>query len=93
MQLAELGEQRHEVDATMGGRVGREPANRLRQLALGCDGTASPRLIPRDRDVHEALKEVAFLRRRGAPLVLELLVRGEVLAGADQREPALELRL
>jgi hypothetical protein len=38
--------------------------------------------------VHEALQEVAFFGRCGAPGVLELLVRGEVLAAADQLDAA-----
>jgi hypothetical protein len=60
-----------------------EPASRLLELPLGADLSATPRLVPRDRDVDEALEEVAFRGGRGAPGVLELLVRGEVLAGAD----------
>lgn len=40
--------------------------------------------------MHQALEEVAFRLRRRAPGVLELLVRREVLAAADQVEPALE---
>jgi hypothetical protein len=41
----------------------------------------------------EPLQEVALLVRRRPPRVLELLVGGEVFAGANQREPTLELRL
>jgi len=77
----------------MRGRVRREPADRLRKLALCCNRPASPCLVPGDRYVYEALQEVALLARRRAPGVLELLVRGEELAGPDQCEPALELRL
>jgi hypothetical protein len=40
--------------------------------------------------VDEALQEVALLGRRGAPRALELLVRGEVLAAADQLDAALK---
>ncbi len=38
----------------------------------------------------EPLQEVALLGRRLPPLVLELLVRGEELAGGDQLETAVE---
>jgi hypothetical protein len=92
MQLAQLGEQRFEVDAAVRRRVRREPAHRFRKLAFGRNRPASARLVPRNRDVDEPLQEVALLRRSRAPRVLELLVCGEVLAGADQREPAFELR-
>jgi hypothetical protein len=34
--------------------------------------------------VHEALVEVPFLRRRGAPRKLELLVRREELTAPDE---------
>jgi hypothetical protein len=74
----------------MGRPIRREPADRLRELSLGRDGAAASGLVPRDRHVDEPLQEVAFLRRGGAPFVLELLVRGEVLAGADQLEPAIK---
>jgi hypothetical protein len=40
--------------------------------------------------VHEPLEEVAFGRRRCAPGVFELFVRGEVLAGPDQFESLAE---
>jgi hypothetical protein len=40
--------------------------------------------------VDESLQEVAFFGRRNAPGVLELLVRGEVLAGADQLDAGLK---
>jgi hypothetical protein len=40
--------------------------------------------------VHEALEEVALVRFGGAPDQLQLLVRGEVLAAADQVEAAEE---
>src|SRR5205807_5661040 len=69
-------------------RVGAEPAQRLRKLAFGADPTPAPGLVPRDRDVHESLEEVAFLLWRVAPCVLELFVRREELAGPDQRDAA-----
>lgn len=68
----------------MAGRERLQPADRLRELALRSDLASAARLVPRDRDVDEPLEEVALVGRRGAPGVLELLVRGEVLAGADQ---------
>ena len=67
-------------------RVRREPPYRLLELALGTDAVAAPRLVPRNRDVHESLEEVTLVRRRRAPLVFQLLVRREVLAAADQRD-------
>ena len=61
-----------------------ESAQRLCELSLGADLAPAPGLVPRNGDVHETLEEVALLCGRGTPRVLELLVRGEVLAGADQ---------
>jgi hypothetical protein len=43
--------------------------------------------------VDEPLEEVPLGRLGGTPDVLEHLVRGEVLAGANQLEAALELRV
>ena len=43
--------------------------------------------------MHETLKEVALAGLRGAPGELQLLVCVEVATGADQLEPALEVRL
>ncbi len=63
--------------------VGPEPAGGLLQLPLAADAVAAAGLVPRDGDVDEALEEVALLRP-GSPGVLELLVRGEELAAADQ---------
>jgi hypothetical protein len=71
-------------------RVGRQTADRLRQLSLHPDVPAAPRLVPRDGDVDESLQEVAFPGRRRPPGVLELLVRLEVPAGANQLEAALK---
>ncbi|HXY85327.1 MAG TPA: hypothetical protein VEH52_07565 [Gaiellaceae bacterium] len=91
-QLLELCEQRRQLDVTVSRRVGTEATNRLLELSLRPD-PASPRcLVPRDRDVDEPLQEVALLGRRSTPRVLELLVRREVLARADQLEPARECR-
>jgi len=68
-----------------------EPAGCLVELPLGAGTPAATRLVPGDDDVHEALEEV-FLRGVGCtPSVLEGLVRGEVLPGAGELEPALEV--
>jgi hypothetical protein len=74
----------------MRGRVRREPPLRLLELALAADAVAAAGLVPRDRDVHEPLVEVALLVGGGPPRQLELLVGREELPGADQLEPALE---
>ena len=68
----------------MRGRVRRQASDRFRELPLGADLPPAACLVPRDGDVDEALKEVAFLARRCTPCELELLVRGEVLAAPDQ---------
>jgi hypothetical protein len=68
----------------------REPTCRLLELPLAPDAPAAARLVPRDRDVDEALEEVALVRRGRAPGVLELLVGGEVVARANQREAAVK---
>ena len=72
------------------GGVRRQPAHRLRKLPLAADPVAAACLVPGDRNVHEPLEKVAFLRGRRPPGVLELLVRGEVVAGTDQLEAAFE---
>jgi hypothetical protein len=69
----------------------REPSRRLLELPLATDAPAASCLVPRDRDVDESLEEVALARVGSAPRELELLVRVEVAAGADQREAALKL--
>jgi hypothetical protein len=74
----------------MGGAEARKAARGLRELALARDCAARHRcVVPRDRDVDEALEEVALVGRRCAPRVLERLVRREVLALLDEREPPL----
>ena len=88
MQLAELFEQRLELDAAMGRCVGGQATDGLRQLPLHPDSPSASGLVPRDRDVDESLQEVALSGRRRAPCVLELLVGREVLARADQLETA-----
>jgi hypothetical protein len=72
----------------MGRAIGRQPPAGLFELAFAPDLVATPGLVPRDGDVHQALKEVAFGLLGRAPRVLELFVGGEELAGPDQREPA-----
>jgi voltage-gated potassium channel Kch len=47
--------------------------------------------MPRDRDVDEPLEEVLLRRFRGAPGVLERLVRVEVLAAANLLEAQAEV--
>ena len=89
MQLAELGEQRFELDAAMSGRERLQPAQCLRQLPLGADLASAPGLVPRDRHVHETLEEVALLGRGGSPRVLQSLVSGEVLACTNQLDARL----
>ena len=64
--------------------VGSEAADRLGELSLGPDPPSAPGLVPGDGDVDEPLKEVAFVGRRRAPGELELLVRREVLACANE---------
>ena len=73
-----------ELDAAVRRRERLESAQRLCELPLGADLAPAPGLVPGNGDVHETLEEVALLGGRGTPRVLELLVRGEVLAGADQ---------
>jgi hypothetical protein len=68
----------------MGGGVRRQPSDRLFELPLRSDLPTAACLVPRDRNVDEALEEIAFRAGRGAPRELELLVRGEVLAAPDQ---------
>ena len=69
-------------------RVRRQTTVRFLELPVHPDSSPAACLVPRDRDVHEALQKVAFFGRRGPPGVLELLVRGEVLAAADQLDAA-----
>ena len=78
----------------MRGRVRREPARRLLELALARDAAAGDAgVVPGDRDVYEPLVEVALGRLRGAPRPFESLVSREVLAAADEVEPELVGRL
>src|SRR5690242_10071460 len=66
-----------------------QPSDRLPKLSLRADAPAAVVLVPGDRDVDEALVEVALLRRRGAPRELELFVRLEPPPGAKMLDPEL----
>lgn len=89
----DLREHRRDVDAAVLGRERGEPSGCLLELALAADTVPATRLVPRDGDVDQPLEEVLFRRLRGAPRQLELLVRGEELAAADQVEPVLEIAI
>src|SRR6476620_1157338 len=82
-----------DVHAAMLRRERREASCRLLQLARGGDWPASSRLVPRDRDVDEALEEVPLFRRRRAPRLLELFVCFEIAAGPNLRQTPLERRI
>jgi hypothetical protein len=86
----DVHEDDREVDATMRGRVRPEPAGSLLELSFAT-GTVGPlRVQPCNRDVDETLEEVTLALGRLAPLVLQLLVRVEVLARSDQLQPSFE---
>ena len=84
-------EQGGDVDAAVRRGVGSQAALGFLQLALAPDPPAAAGLVPGDDDVDEPLEEVALPGPRGAPGELQLLVRLEVLPGARQREPGLEV--
>ena len=86
----ELHQQGGDVDAPVRGSVGREAPARLLELTFAADSVAAPGLVPGDRDVNEALEEVALGRLGGTPRVFQLLVSGEELAGPNQFQAALE---
>jgi hypothetical protein len=73
-------------------REGGEPARGLLELPLAARLVAAACLVPGDDDVDEPLEEVLLGGLGRAPGVLECLVRGEVLAGAGEIEPAGEVR-
>jgi hypothetical protein len=83
------GEQGGDVEASVRGRVRAESACRLLELALATDLLPATGLIPGNRDVDEALQEISLGRLGSPPGVLELLVRLEVPAFANQLKPAL----
>ena len=72
-------------------RVRPESPGRLLELALAADAVPAAGLVPRHGHVHQPLVEVALAGLGGAPGVLELLVRREVLAAADQVEAGFEV--
>jgi hypothetical protein len=74
-------------------RERREPPRRLPELPLAADAVAAAGLVPRDCDVDEALEEVLLGGLGRAPGELELFVRGEELAGANQVQTCLKRRL
>ncbi len=80
------------VKAPVLGSVRGEALGRLLELALAPGPVAAARLIPGDRDVDQALEEVALVRVGSAPGILQRFVRGEELARADQVDPSLEAR-
>jgi hypothetical protein len=86
-----LTQERGDVDAAVLGRERAEAAGRLLELPLAAGPVAATRLVPRDDDMHEALEEVLLSGIRGAPGILERLVRREVLAGAGQFEAATQI--
>ncbi len=69
----------------------REPPRGFVELAPAAVTIPATRLVPRDGDVHESLVEVRLRRVGVAPRKLELLVRREELAAADQLQPVVEV--
>ena len=88
--MLDLCEHRRHVDAPVPRGVRRESSHRLRELPLASWPVASAGVVPRDRYVYEALQEVPFGVGRATPLVLQLLVRLEILSGPDQFEASFE---
>jgi hypothetical protein len=86
-----LGEHARDVDAAVRRRERPEAPQRLLQLACGGNRPAATRLVPGDRDVNEALVEVALGGVRGTPDELQLLVCLEIPVLPDQLETAVEL--
>jgi hypothetical protein len=92
LRALDLSEKGGDVDSPVAGREAAEPAARLLELALAARAVAAAGLVPGDDDVDEALEEVLLGRVGGAPGVFERLVGFEVLAGAGEVEPSLEIR-
>jgi hypothetical protein len=88
----DLSEHGTDVHAPMRRHERREAPCRLLELPLAADAVAAACLVPGNRDMDESLEEVAFSGLCRPPLELELLVRGEELAAADQIEAAEEVR-
>ena len=82
----DLAEDSGDVDASVRGREGPEPARGLLELAPASDLVATAGLVPGDDDMDKPLEEVLLRGLGGAPSVLESLVRGEVLAGSGEVE-------
>ena len=92
MRRLDLAQQRRDVHAAMFGAERPEPASSLLELPLAACLVAAACLVPGHDDVHEPLEEVLLGGVGGTPGVLERLVRGEVLAGSGEVEPAGEVR-
>lgn len=84
-----LGEDPLHVDAAMRRPVPLEAPRGLLELPPAAGLVPATGVEPRDRDVDEPLEEVTLGGGRGAPLVLELLVRLEVGARADELQALL----
>jgi hypothetical protein len=70
--------------------VGGEATRRLPQLPCARGAAAGhARVVPRDRDVDEALEEIALRAIARAPGLLESLVSREEVAALDQLEATL----
>src|SRR5712691_3028160 len=67
-----------EVEAEIAGRIGREPLERAPHHALRAHGVAVAQVVERDRDLDEALEEVARRAAQPRPHVLERVVALEV---------------
>ena len=79
-----------DVDAAVRGTVRLEAARRLLELTLAPRAVAAAGVVPGDCDMDEPLQEVPLALRRFAPLLLELLVRLEVLPRAEELQSAFE---
>jgi len=88
--MLDLGEQRVHVDSPVQRPVPVQPALGFRELPLAAGLVPALRVIPGYGHVNETLEEVALGVGSRAPLVLELLVRVEVVACANQLYAALE---
>ena len=78
-----------QVDAAMCRGERTEPPRRLLELALATNAVPAAGLIPRDRDVDEALEEVFLRWVCREPDVFERLVGLEVLALGNLLETGL----
>src|SRR4051794_13047154 len=92
-EIRQLRGQTRDVETPVLGPERLQSPDRLFELALGPDSSAAPGLVPGYGNVHEALEEVALVCVRGSPHVLQLFVRGEVLAAPDEVQPGPIARL